>query len=185
MQSTSITVVDMSVRNDVTVEELESRYNEITVLYDLAGELVETVESDFAQTAEGQWSIVEPLINEIGDATDVLTEEFIHIAEGIKRGISGKASKSRIEGAMRRMYAAINEYRARVKNVTKQAYDALENIADPIVAKIQRQVERVVVIFLEFIQLSLSSIMNQLELSQLKAREARVALMMHQQAQQQ
>ena len=68
-------------RNDVSVEELEARYADITALYDLAGELVETVESDFARTSEEQWSIVEPLINEIGDATDVLTEEFMHIAE--------------------------------------------------------------------------------------------------------
>lgn len=172
-------------KSDITVEELESRYNEVTILYDLAGELVETVESDFVNTPESQWAIVEPLINEIGDATDVLTEEFIHVAEGVKRGAQGKASKSRIEGALRRMYAALNDYRERVRNVTKQAYNALENIADPIVAKIQRQVERVIVIFLEFLQLSLSSIMNQAELSQLKAREARVALMMHQMAQQQ
>lgn len=174
-----------TVRSDISLEELEARYNEITLLYDLAGELVETVESDFVMSPETQWSIVEPLINEIGDATDILTEEYILAAESIKRGIPGKASKSRIEGAMRRIYGAINEYRERVKNVTKQAYNALENIADPIVNKIQRQVERVVVIFLDFLQLSLASIMNQSELSQLKAREARVALMMHAQAQHQ
>lgn len=173
------------VRIDVSIDELEARYGEITSLYDLAGELVETVESDFVNTPEAQWTIVEPLINEIGDATDILTEEFIHLAESAKRGMPGKASKSRIEGAMRRMYAAVNDYRERVKNVTKQAYNALENIADPIVGKIQRQVERVIVIFLEFVQLSLASVMNQVELSQLKAREARVALMMHQQSQQQ
>ncbi|MBV8939893.1 MAG: hypothetical protein JO089_08680 [Alphaproteobacteria bacterium] len=173
------------VKNDLTVEELESRYNEITVLYDMAGELVETVESEFAQDPELQWSAVEPLINEVGDATDILTEEFIFIAEGIKRGAAGKASKSRIEGALRRVYAAIHEYRERVRNHTKQAFNAIENIADPIVSRIQRQVERVVVLFLEFVQLSLASIMNHAELSQLKAREARVALMMHQTVQQQ
>lgn len=172
-------------RNDFSIEDLETKYNEVTALYDLAGELVETVESDFVDTPDDQWSIVEPLINEIGDATDVLTEEFIHLAEGVKRNAQGKASKLRIEGALRRIYAALNDYRERVRNVTKQAYRALENIADPIVNKIQRQVEQVIVIFLEFIQLSLASIMNQSELSQLKAREARVALMMHQVAQQQ
>lgn len=172
-------------RHDVSLEELEARYNEITLLYDLAGELVETVESDFVASPEMQWSIVEPLINEIGDATDVLTEEYILAAESVKRGIAGKASKSRIEGAMRRVYSALNEYRERVKNVTKQAYNAIENIADPVVNKIQRQVERIVVIFLDFVQLSLASIMNHSELSQLKAREARVALMMHAQVQQQ
>lgn len=175
----------VQVKSDISIEALETRYNEITHLYDLASELVETVESEFASSPEQQWSVVEPLINELGDATDVLTEEFIHLAEGVKKGIPGKASKSRIEGSIRRIYAALNEYRERVKNVTKQAYNAIENIADPIVQKIQRQVERVVVIFLDFVQLSLSSLMNAGELSQLRAREARVALMMHQAAQQQ
>lgn len=174
-----------AIKTDVTLEELEGRYNEITVLYDLAGELVETVESNFIASPEQQWAIVEPLINEIGDAADVLTQEFIHVSEGVRKQMPGKASKARIEGALRRMYAALNDYRERVRNVTKQAYSAIENIADPIVQKIQRQVERVVVIFIEFIQLSLASIMNHTELSQLKAREARVALMMHAAAQQQ
>lgn len=172
-------------KHEVNIEDLEGRYNEVTVLYDLAGELVETVESQFIHNPEEQWSIVEPLINEIGEATDVLTEEFVHIAEGIRKGMPGKASKARIETSLRRIYGALNEYRDRVRNVTKKAYKALENIADPIVQKIQRQLERIVVIFLEFIQLSLVSIMNQAELSQLKAREARVALMMHQVSQQQ
>ena len=55
---------------------------------------------------------------------------------------------------------------ARVKSYAQLAHDTVENIADPIVNKIQRQMERIVVIFLEFIQLSdLASIMNQAELS--------------------
>lgn len=170
---------------DLSVDELEIRYNDITTLYDMAGELVDTVENRFTQNTEAQWGIVEPLINEIGDATDVLTEEYIHIAEGVKKNMPGKVSKARIESAMRRMYAAINDYRARVKSYAQLAHDTVENIADPIVNKIQRQMERIVVIFLEFIQLSLASIMNQAELSQLRTREARVALMMHDMAQHQ
>jgi hypothetical protein len=169
---------------DVSMDDLESRYNDITVLYDFASELVETVESEFVDVPDRQWSLVEPLISEIGDATDVLTEEFIHVAEGVKKMTGGKASKARIETALRRIYAAINDYRDRVKEGTTRAHDALLNIADPIVNKIQRQVEKVIVAFLDFVQLSLASIMNQNELSQLKAREARVALMMHTMAQQ-
>ncbi len=172
-------------KQPASIEALEGRYNDITVLYDLAGELVETTESRFVQNAEQQWGAVEPLISEIGDATDILTLEFLHLAEGVKHNIPNKASKARIEGALRRIYAALNEYRERVRNVTRKAYNAIENIADPIVMKIQRQVESIVVIFLEFVQLSLANIMNQSELSQLRAREARVALMMHQNAQQQ
>lgn len=167
-----------------STEDFESRYAEITTLYDLAGELVETVESRFVASQEEQWHIVEPLINELGEATDTLTEEFLSIADGVRRNVSGKGSRARVEAAMRRIYGALNEYRTRVNNVTKQAYRAIENIADPIVHKIQRQMEKVVCVFLEFLQLSLVSIMNTMELSQLRAREARVALMMHQFTQQ-
>ena len=171
-------------KKDYSVDELEVQYNEITILYDFASELVETAESRMVKQPDMQLAIVEPLINDLSDATDVLSEEFIHIAESVRKNGINKASKARIEMALRRVYGAINDYRTRTQDSTKQAYDALVNIADPIVNHIQRQVERIVVIFLEFLQLSLTSIMNAAELTQLKAREARVALMMHAASQQ-
>ena len=170
-------------KNTVSMSELESRYNEITSLYDLASELAETVDSRLTANPGEQWAAIEPLVNEVGDVADILSEEFLHVAESVRSRTPGKASKARIEGSLRRLYGALHEYRERVRNVAKQAYSAIENIADPVVEKIQRQAERIVVIFLEFIRLSLSSIMNHAELSQLRAREARVALMMHQAAQ--
>lgn len=169
-----------------TVEELESRYQDITVIYDYAGELIETVESRFVRDQQAQWSIVEPLVHELGEATDVLAEEFIHIAEGAKKKtLNGKMNKTRIEASLRRIYTAVHEYRIRVRDLTKQAYDAIENIADPIVDKIQRHVEKLVVMLLDFVQLSLTNMMGKAELDQLKQRETRVAFMLHQMAQQQ
>ncbi len=168
-----------------TMDELESAYNELTSLYDYAGELVETVESKFVSDPEAQLALIEPLVNEVGDAVDMLTEEYLSLADAARRKTIGASSKTRIETALRRIYVAVNEYRERVRDVTKQAHQAITNIADPIVNKIQRQVERVIVIFLDFVQLSLSSIMNKGEMDQLRQREARVALMLHQMSQQQ
>lgn len=167
---------------EYSMEEYEAKYNEITKLYDYAEELVSTVESELVNNPAAQLEIVEPLINDIGDATDILTQEFILIAESHKNKSQNKASKKQIEGALRKIFGAINKYQTRVRNISKKAHGAIMNIADPIVQKIHRQVEQVVIIFLEFIQLSLQSIMNKVELEQLKARDARVALMMHQQA---
>lgn len=167
-------------RKDVTLDDLEGKYKSITQLYDLAGELVDTVEAQGIDP-EKQWALVSPLVNEMGEATDTLTEEFIHVGEGIRKSMPSKASKARIEGALRRLYAALSEYRNRARGAVGKA----ENIAEAVVQKIQRQVEQVVVAFLQFVNLSLSSVMNHAELSQLKAREARVALMMHHMAQQQ
>lgn len=171
-----------SKKNDFSMEEYETKYNEITRLYDYAEELVNTVESELVKNQEAQLEIVEPLINDIGDATDALTQEFMLIAESKKTKAQNKASKTQIEGALRKIFTAITEYNNRVRDISKKAHGAIMNIADPIVQKIQRQVEQVVIIFLEFMQISLQSIMNKAELEMLKARDSRVALMMHQHA---
>lgn len=169
-------------KKNYNIEELEARYNEITVLYDQAEELVATVESQFVKDPEMQLAIVEPLIADIGDATDVLAEEFVLVAESKKHRSTSRASKTRVEAALRKIYAAVGDYQKRVKIASKKASGTLANIADPIVAKIQRQVEKVVGIFLEFVQVSLTNIMNHAQVEALRVRDARIALMMHQQA---
>ena len=168
-----------STKKAYSADDLEAKYLELTTLYDLAEELVNTVESSLVSDPNSQLKIVEPLINDIGDATDILTQEFIYIAESKKNKTQMKASKTNIESALRKMFAAINDYQCRVKNISKKAHGAIMNIADPVVAKIQRQVEMVVVVFLEFLQISLQSIMGKAELEALKVRDSRIALMMH------
>jgi len=83
-------------KKDHTMEEFETKYHEITKLYDYAEELVNTVESELVSNPEMQLEIVEPLINEISDAADVLTQEFILIAESKKNKTAVKASKPQI-----------------------------------------------------------------------------------------
>lgn len=169
-------------QKNYSIEELEQKYQEITTLYDYAEELVNTVESELVKDPEAQLKVVEPLISDIGDATDVLAEEFVLIAESRKHNIQSRASKKRIEAGLRKLYVAVGDYQKRVKNVSKKAHGAILNIADPVVQKIQRQVEKVVAIFLEFIQISLQSIMGKAELEALKVRDTRIAMMMHQHA---
>ncbi|MFO0389828.1 MAG: hypothetical protein ACK502_08955 [Alphaproteobacteria bacterium] len=172
----------MQPSKDHTVEELEQKYQTITTLFDSAEELVMTVESPLVKDPEAQLNAVEPLINEMSDAADVLTEEFVLIAESQKKKIQSRANKKRVEAALRKLYVAIHDYEARVSNSAKKAHGAIMNIADPIVTKIKRQVEEVVIIFLEFMQLSLHSLMTAADLDALRVRDARVALMMHQHA---
>lgn len=169
-----------NIKKDYTMEEYEAKYNEIHALYDLAEELVNTIESEFVSDPSAQLEIVEPLINEIGDATDVLTHEFILIAESKKNKTANKASKAHVETSLRKIFAALADYHNRVRDISKKAHGAIMNIADPIVSKIQRHLEQVVIIFFEFLQISLQSIMNKAELESLKSRDSRVALMMHQ-----
>ena len=167
-----------SQEKEYSIEELEERYNDIAVLYDFSEELVSTVESDLVKNQEVQLKIVEPLIHEIGEVTDVLTDEFTLLAAHNKRKNRKHANKVHVEAALRRAFAAISEYQTRTKKFGQQAF----NVADAIVQKIQRQLEKVVVIFLEFIQVSLQSLMGHAELEALRVRDARIALLMHQQA---
>lgn len=172
----------MAAHKHTSMPEFEAKYNEITKLYDFAEELVATVESPLVRDSGRQLEIVEPLIHEIGEATDVLAEEFILLAEGHQNKNTGKASKHRIEASLRRIFVAIAEYQLRVRDITKKAHGAIQNIADPVVTKIQQHVEEVIAIFLEFIQFSLQNVMGQAAVETLKARNPRIALMMHQQA---
>jgi len=167
-------------KKEYSMEDFENRYHEITKLYDFSEELVATVESELVQDPDAQLDIVEPLISEIGDATDMLAEEFMYIAESKKNKTQSKASKKQIEAGLRKIFTAISDYNARVRDISKKAHGSIMNIADPVVQKIQRQIEEIVVIFLEFLQISLQSIMNKAELDTLKARDSRIALMMHQ-----
>lgn len=172
-------------RKQPSLPDFEAKYNEITKLYDYAEELVATVESPLVANSARQLEIIEPLIHELGEATDVLAEEFIYIAESKQNKGTSKASKHRIEASLRRIFAAVSDYQLRVRDITKKAHGAIQNIADPIVAKIQQHVEGIIVLFLEFIQFSLQNVMGQAALETLKVRDARIALMMHQQAMQQ
>lgn len=166
------------------MDELEQHYLQVEKLYDLTGELVATLESPALQDSETQIALIEPLITEITDATDVLTEEFIQVAKGARYSMAHTASKSRIESALRRVYTSINDYRARSARVYGKTTTQLRELTDKAVDMIQEQVEKVIALFCEFIQLSLQSLMSKTELDILYQRQQKLALQMHALAQQ-
>lgn len=169
----------MPQQKEYRLEELEKYYIEIEHLYDLAEDFIATAEASEVDHAQTQIALVEPLINEITDATDVLTEEFISLARGARQHSNHTASKTRIESAMRRIYMAMNEYKKRSARVYKKANSRLRDITDQMVDAVQEHVERVIAIFVEFIQLSLESIMHKAELDMLFQRQQKLALQMH------
>jgi rubrerythrin len=160
-----------------SMADLELKYHDITTLYDLAEELVETVESEFITDPDEQLAIVEPLIEQVGESADILSEEFLLVAGS--KGKPSTASKKRIEQAMRKVYAAIEGYKKRVEANKKKTADSLKNIADPIVEKIKRQIEVCVTVFIEFIDISLDRIMQKAQIEELKKRQERIAIMLH------
>lgn len=167
-----------------TMEDLEKNYQQVSSLYDMASELVELVEHPQQQQPDAQLSLVAPLIDELTDATDVLAEEFILVAKGARFKVTHTASKTRVESALRRIYIAISDYKTRSTQAAGRVGSQLKQATDLIVDRIHRQVEKVIGIFVEFIQLSLASVMNKNELEELKQRETNVAFMLHQMSQQ-
>ncbi len=157
--------------------ELELKYHDITELYNLAEELVETVESEFVQDQEAQLALVEPLIEAVGDSADMLTEEFLTVAGRDKK--TNASRKGRVESALRRIYVAIDDYKKKTASTGRKASRALLNIADPIVERIKRQVEVVVSHFIDFIDISLDRIMQKTHLDELKQRQEKIASMLY------
>ncbi len=157
--------------------DLELKYHDITELYNLAEELVETVQSEFVHDPEEQLRLVEPLIEAVGDSADILTEEFITVAGRDKKVNSGR--KNKVEGALRRIYVAIDDYTARTKASGKKVSKNLMNIADPVVERIKRQVEVIVSHFIDYVDISLDRIMQKLHLEELKKRQEKIASMLY------
>ncbi len=87
-------------------DALERQYQQITSLYDLAEELAATVESKFVQNQEEQIALVEPLITQVAETADVLSEEYVSLFEV---PIRKKSAKNRVEGVLRKLYAAFED----------------------------------------------------------------------------
>ena len=60
----------------ITSEHHEENYNSIIRFYDLAEELIDTVESKEIEDPSTQLDFIEPLVEQIEEATDVLAEEY-------------------------------------------------------------------------------------------------------------
>ena len=149
----------------------EHKYHDITELYALADELLATVEN--ADKPEMQLALVEQLIETIGDSADVLGEEYIALCEG--NPARKKAAKPKVEGALRKLYSAIGDFKTRARDVRNAAYRVVD--------KLRRHLEQVIVNFAEMLSLAIDRIMQKHDVEALKARHASIALMLYSQGQ--
>ena len=154
---------------------LEKHYREISSLYDMAEELASTVESEFTKDPEAQLALVEPLISQVADSADVLAEEFINILE---KPSLVKSAKGRVEGALRKLFMAFEDYRNKVNGRGQKTLSGLANIADPVVTKVRRQAERIILIFMSLMEISLDRIMHKSELDEFKRNNERAMKIM-------
>ena len=144
----------------------EQKYYDITELYALNDELLATVEN--AANPEEQLALIEALIETIGESADVLTDEYVSLCEG---GSNRAHSKTKVEGALRKIYMGIHDVQARARDA--------KNAALAVVKKIKRQLEQVIANFVEFMTLSLDRVMQKHDIEELNERHANIALMLH------
>jgi hypothetical protein len=155
---------------------LELNYHHIANLYDMAEDLIATAEDERILDHEEQIDLIEPLVAQLGESTDILCEEFIEVAgKGQKTG----QNRSRIEGALRRLYMAIDNYNQQASKKVKGTLEGIRNIADPIVEKIKHHIEFVITIFVDFIDLSLDRIMTKWHIQELKKRQEKIFQMLY------
>jgi hypothetical protein len=85
----------------------EKAYNDIIKFYDFAEELIETVENPAVADPVAQLEFVEPLVEKIESATDILAEEYRNF---IKSGKApGFMAKKKVEKSLKRLNEALLE----------------------------------------------------------------------------
>ena len=165
MDGTKVTTMTNVATNQMA--EWEHKYHDITELYNLADELLATVEA--SSNPEMQLGLIEKLVETIGESADVLTDEYVGLCEG--NPARKKTAKGKVEGALRKLYGAIGDFNTRARDVRNAAY--------MVVGKLKRQLEQVIVNFAEMIALSIDRIMQKHDVEALKARHASIALMLY------
>lgn len=157
--------------------ELERRYHQITNLYQYAEALVDTVESKFTQGKMVQFELISPLVDQIGESTDILAEEFLYLAQG--NHIPGKSHRKRVEAALRNIFLAIDNYKLQLQQAAHRMGRKVYNVADPVIERIKQHVTHIAMIFKDTLGLSLSVIMHKADLDQMRKQDAQVALALH------
>ncbi len=151
--------------------DLKQAYGEIVSLYDWADKLIGTVEEAPKGAREEHFQAVSPLVAQLEASADILTEEFIAILEKEGRKVP-RNKKTKIEKALRNIYAKLDEYQKKAKQQKKQALASVSNIVDSMLDTIKQQVEKVITIFVGFVELSLEQIMHKADLEKLRKQEA-------------
>lgn len=163
----------------VQLEKLEESYQQVTAFYDLADKLIQSVLSSPEDQQEAHFKLVNPIVEQLEESADILTEEFIHIAKG-QEAAQGSARRARIETAFRKAYMAMDDYNKQVNAMRQQAlFKKMSDSVQPMVDGIKQQIERVISIFVGFIDLALDRIMQKNELDYLRKHDEKIANMLH------
>ncbi len=158
----------------------EGNFKKIVSLYDVAEELLLTVEKQTEVNPEAQLELIEPIVETIEESADQLSTEYANLAVGAQG--RKKINRKVVEAALRRIYQSVSEYNDRVKSIPEHPAKAIERIVSPVLSRLRGVMEEVVTFFMEVIEISLDKIMHRSEVEEMRKRNLRIAALMHQMA---
>ncbi len=89
------------------LKQHEETYNKIIGFYDFAEQLVDTVESVSVNDPVKQLNFIEPIVEQLEEATDILAEEYRRFVQTGEK--PSKASVKKVEKALAQLAAVIEE----------------------------------------------------------------------------
>ncbi len=124
--------------------ELEEIHNEIMDIYDLAEDVLKAVERKDAEDPELEVEIAEPLIKQIEESTDIVSEKYLDYVES---GLNVKPSDAaEVEAAMRKVFTKATDLIEELKkipspinNIPKQKIEELAAMSEAALKKYKKK----------------------------------------------
>lgn len=85
----------------------EQTYSSIIRFYDLAEQLIKTVESNKIIDPVAQLDFIEPMVKEVEEATDTIAEEYRNFVQSGKK--PGLFARKRIEKSLENIYTVLGK----------------------------------------------------------------------------
>ena len=162
------------------VQSYEGNFRKIVGLYDVAEELLLTVENQTEVNPELQLEMVEQIVETIEESADILAGEYANLAEGTQG--KKKINKKIVEGALRKIFLSVDDYKKKASTISESAARSIDRLVKPVLGRLRGAVEEVVSFFLEVVEISLEKIMHKTEVEEMRKRNQRIAQLMHQMA---
>lgn len=163
-----------------TATDYSANYRTILSLYDVAQELVNTVEHPEAADLDTHLDMIEPVVECVEESAEVLTTEYAHLTEGTKG--AKKIKRKNVESALRKFFAVLDEFKHKSADLKGPSFISITKIVAPVIEKLRAAGEQVVAIFMQVVDVALDQILHKSEIEAVKRRNQVIAAMMHQRA---
>lgn len=162
---------------DKKKEQLEASYEQVVSLYDAADALIASVKAAPQDSQEAQYRMVAPLVEQLESSADILTEEYIHLAEN-DSGVPCARSRKVVESTLRKTLIAIDSFFKAAAENHRSELNGIFGAVLPLVQTAKQQLFKVIGAFAELIDLSLGRILSKSDTERLKSEEPKVAEML-------